>query len=218
MRWPIVCGFIGIGIEIVALAAPRYWPNAPEWVWGMLVWLGIFIIVSAIMWGIWPDTWNLLSWRTPTIDLLFSDGPPHKWGNKFRFTGLTVVNKTQKPALNVQVAITDINPRPIYGAFHSELPLYLRPVGEQRANSYTINPSGEKRFVLSRSWISAPPNNEPVININDPMEDNTLNYIIMEQHERWRLRITASSSNAGTATREFSIGVEQARINVRISE
>ena len=218
MRWPIVCGFIGIGIEIVALAAPRYWPNAPEWVWGMLVWLGIFIIVSAIMWGIWPDTWNLLSWRTPTIDLLFSDGPPHKWGNKFRFTGLTVVNKTQKPALNVQVAITDINPRPIYGAFHSELPLYLRPVGEQRANSYTINPSGEKRFVLSRSWISAPPNNKNVIDIYDPIESGHHNYIIMEPHEHWRLSISISSANIGSIERNFTVGIEQGYINVRIED
>ena len=108
MRWPIVLG-IGIGSEMVALAAPQYWPDAPEWIWGTLFWVGIVIIVVAIVLGVWPSI-HIRLWRMPTIELQFSDGPPHKWGNRFRFTGLTVVNKTKNPALNVHVAITDINP------------------------------------------------------------------------------------------------------------
>ena len=200
--------------------------SVPWWVpWGFAL-----IPTLVLIWVSWPresiilrrgkEAKLVVSGETggaeaSNIDLQFSDGPPHKWGNdRFGYTGLTVVNKSGRPALNVQVAIIEMEPRPINGAFHTQLPIYLRPINEQKANNYTINPYDEKCFVLSKSWISGPPNN-PVININDPMEDNSRDYIVMRSNERWRLRITASSSNAGSVTRDFTIGIEQARVNVR---
>ena len=77
MRWPIVLAIIGIGAELVGIAAPQYWPNAPEWIWGTFVWGGIAVIIGAIIGGVWPYQRSIISalpWtprlnRVPLIEL-----------------------------------------------------------------------------------------------------------------------------------------------------
>lgn len=153
------------------------------------------------------------------ISLEFSEDPFKRWEipQKYRFTGLIVMNNNKETsAHNVQVTITDIVPRPSFDrAFQPHFPFHLRPLNEQKANNYTINPETEKVFVLSRAWIGGS-NEQPYIDIDNSRDDGRSNYIMMQTHECWQLSVLVSSSNAGTTKHELIVRVEEGYPYIRI--
>ena len=50
MLWWLIL-IIGVAAEVVGMALPQYWPDAPQWIWGTFVWGGIAVIIGALVWG-----------------------------------------------------------------------------------------------------------------------------------------------------------------------
>ena len=64
MRWSIDFAIIGLAAGVVGMATPQYWPDAPQWLWGLLVGGGLVTMIIASIWGAWPFLVSLFGWHS----------------------------------------------------------------------------------------------------------------------------------------------------------
>lgn len=71
MHVPIVLFLCGVGVELVALAVSKLWPDAPQWVWESALYIGIILMVAGPLWWLYRK----FSERIPKIRLDWNDEP-----------------------------------------------------------------------------------------------------------------------------------------------
>jgi hypothetical protein len=155
--------------------------------------------------------------QVKSLRVRFSQKPPYRWDDggqtRFRFG---IYNPPGRPvAENVQVTLTDIEPKPRDAQFTGDFPYTIYSANSSQVMPVLINPDAEHLFEIGMVWKGGEGGRQLIVGGLGRQPGSYNSGIFMDRNEVWHLHMRVTAANAKAFEIVFEMRAEDGLIHLK---